>query len=273
MLLRPWTWEKADAWDRLAVVFQVCSIVVGSICYVYEGNKKIIIGVTAASFATLSVVFKWYDGHLQRKEKKNRDVAERLAAEEREKEASAKTYKAVKAILDDLRDKLFRDCNDGDDISFNRVTLFRGVDYPTAGPACKKLQIFARAGDHIQSSTSWLVDDNDSSRCRGVAGQVWTTRLKAFKLASCGWPTDGNPDQKKKYANSLGITVEEAEKLNVKSVSFLGYPVLVRGSLWGVLLVDRKTEWEIKMKPKGPRDGELIENYSVIIGKVIGELI
>jgi hypothetical protein len=58
------------------------------------------------------------------------------------------------------------------------------------------------------------------------------------RTAKCDWPTDGNPAQKEEYAASLGMTVGEAETLNVKSRTFVATPIVVNGAKWGVLVLD-----------------------------------
>jgi hypothetical protein len=41
-----------------------------------------------------------------------------------------------------------------------------------------------------------------------------------------------------RYANSLGISLDEAESLNVKSMVFAGARIMARDQKWGVILLD-----------------------------------
>lgn len=98
--------------------------------------------------------------------------------------------------------------------------------------------IYARAGVHQNSIRAWALDANEMRGCRGLAGLVWFLGVTRSCTAACDWPADGNQAQKAEYADSLGMTVAEAETLNVKSRTLIATPIEVNGAKWGVLVLD-----------------------------------
>src|SRR5262249_26682480 len=109
----------------------------------------------------------------------------------------------------------------------------------------KDLAIFARKGKNPDSTCWWPVDDHDLDRCHGVAAIIWFHNLTKIVTAECDWPDGDDPVAKATYARSLGITVEEAERLNIKSKVVGGSPVIVRGRKWGSLVLDSRQEGHI----------------------------
>jgi hypothetical protein len=151
---------------------------------------------------------------------------------EREKQASF-AARACLPVLEYLRSQAFGVVEESD-MHLHRVTLFRCV---AAEDGTLRLVVFARAGLHPESTTAWPVDPNHRGRCRGPAGWVWYHRSFQNREATVEWK-DGDLRVQEEYARSLGITLQEAEGLNVKSRAFAGVPVTVKGQRWGVLLLD-----------------------------------
>ena len=106
--------------------------------------------------------------------------------------------------------------------------------------------IYARSGVYKDSSCSWQIDDNDPDKCHGVAAKIWFHQTGGVTTAACDWPTEPNKHiQKAEYALSVGITIDEAEKLNVKSKVFTGALIQSQGRKWGVILLDSLKEGHI----------------------------
>jgi hypothetical protein len=147
-----------------------------------------------------------------------------------------------------------------------RATLFRCEQHTDEhGTAQKCLRVYARRGVFPESNCSWPVDGNDEKKCRGLAAQVWFTGTSEVRTAACDWSED-DPQQQELYASSLGITVEEARALNVKSRVFTGVQIVVHGRVWGVLLLDSRSEGHITdAKPKV----ELLSRYAQIFGQML----
>jgi hypothetical protein len=78
------------------------------------------------------------------------------------------------------------------------------------------------------------VNPNDVTGCRGLAGEVWFHKSIRDRSTKLPYPKDGNDGAIAAYASSLGMTAEEAKRLNVKSQALLGTIVEVRGEPWGV---------------------------------------
>src|SRR5262249_49806648 len=71
----------------------------------------------------------------------------------------------------------------------------------------------------------------------------------------------GNQGQKATYADSLGMTVAEAEALNVKSRTLIATPIEVVGERWGVLVLDCRKD--VKITAAESSIQRRILNYSV----------
>jgi hypothetical protein len=55
--------------------------------------------------------------------------------------------------------------------------------------------------------------------------------------ADCSWPADDDREKKERYVKKMWMTVEEAERLNVKSELLNAIPIEVKKKRW-VLVVD-----------------------------------
>ncbi len=154
----------------------------------------------------------------------------------------AQAKRMIGKILETFRSRYFEG-EAGEERYEHRVTLFACSESADGDTTGKRLVIFARAGIHPDSTSSWPVDDNDPRGCRGFAASIWFHEVTKFKLAACDWPeNDGDPLQKARYAESLEITVAEAEALRVHSRMFVGTPILVNNQRWGVLLLDSQKD-------------------------------
>jgi hypothetical protein len=200
-----------------------------------------------------------------RDEKNAEKLKHRMEIEDLREKYERSTKNMMTAIIEDFHKRYFRR-EAKLEIHKHRATLFQCVEIADGETRTKRLQIFARAGVHPDSSRSWPVDDNEPGGCRGIAAQIWFHGVGTVKTAACDWPLDGNPVQKATYAESLGISVDEAEALNVKSRVFTGARIMVRGQRWGVLLLDSLKEGHISDSQYEKR---LIDEYVDIIGSVL----
>lgn len=176
-------------------------------------------------------------------------------------------FKAViGALLDDLRARYFAREDDKEKHK-HRVTLFRCVEDEGDPGRGKRLVIYARSGVYPDSTTSWPVDDNDLDRCHGVAGQIWFHGQRNVTIAACDWPSDPNDSvEKARYATTTWITMDEAERLNVKSKVFTGARIWVRSRAWGVLLLDSNKEGYILGKRLR---SQLLSTYTDLIASAL----
>jgi hypothetical protein len=176
---------------------------------------------------------------------------------------------AVRAILEDFHDRYFRGEAD-EEKHKHRTTLFTCVESNGNPTREKRLTIYVRIGIHENSQCSWLVDDNDLEKCRGVAGKIWFHGAGNVTSADCDWPSDESDlIQKAAYARSLGITVDEAEALHVKSRVFTGARIMARGQKWGVILLDSLKDSHIS--DKSPKK-QLLAQYANLISSIVNRM-
>ena len=72
----------------------------------------------------------------------------------------------------------------------------------------------------------------------GHGGEDLVSRNDQCENGTCNWPSTDDLASKMRYANSLGISLDEAESLNVKSMVFAGARIMARDQKWGVILLD-----------------------------------
>ncbi len=154
----------------------------------------------------------------------------------------------LKIVLQDFHNRYFRREAD-EEKHKHRTTLFTCVESGGNPAREKHLAIYARIGIHQNSNCTWPVDDDDLERCRGVAGKIWFHGSVNVTSANCEWPSDESDGVgQSAYAKSLGMTVDEAKALNVKSIDFTGARIMARGRRWGVILLDSLKEGHIEDK-------------------------
>ncbi len=249
-------WKRKPFWDHSEIAFVCLTAVFGSFTAVSEQSYKRIPASFTVFFAMLTAFAKWKAKTIEGVEKNKKIAEEQLLQDEhrdaitrlkQESEVFRQKYDAsirhvMIAVLDDFHSKYFRRDARTEDRYKHRATLFVCADFERNSVPERRLAIFARSGIHKESTCSWPIDDNDPEKCRGVAGQIWFHGVGRVRTAACDWPRDGNTAQKIAYAESLGMTVDEAEALNVKSRVFTGAQIMVRGQKWGVLLLDSLKE-------------------------------
>ncbi len=252
----PTSWTRTDIPDLFEFSFALAGAGCGAWTALAEAADRTLPATLVAGAAVGTVIAKFVSKHVERKAK---------AAKERE--VKAVVAGVVRAILDRMRDEYFA-TEAGAEKFKHRVTLFVCEEYDGSAGTQKRLAIFARSGVHLNSKCTWQLDDNHPDGCRGVAGKIWYHSITDMKVAECDWPGDNDRVLKARYAESMGVTIEEAETLNVKSRAFAGAPVLVAGRKWGVLLLDSLKDGLIadNSYKKG-----LLNTYTQLIGRVLTE--
>jgi hypothetical protein len=179
---------------------------------------------------------------------------------------ASQAKRAIEVLLDDFHRKYFRKEARQEKYK-HRTTLFKCVEDNGKPAAGKRLVIYARVGIHKDSTHFWPVDDNDIMKCRGVAGRIWFLGVGNVTVAASDWPADENDAvQKAHYAQSLEMTLDEAESLNVKSKVFTGSRIMARGEKWGVILLDSAKEGHIS---DGQYEKRLLSEYADLISSVV----
>ncbi len=250
------SWTRWDVPDLLEYSFALAGTGLGVWAALAEHGQKTLPAALAATAGAFTLTAKAVSKHLEKKLK-----------EEKEKQARDVSRVAVKVILDQMREEYFS-TEAGDEKYKHRATLFACEGPDSRSGVGKHLAIFARSGVHLDSPRTWPLDDNHPEGCRGVAGKIWYHNITDIKTAECAWPSDDNLLEKARYAESLEITVAEAEKLNVKSRAFAGAPIVVGGRKWGVLLLDSLKDGLIADTPhkKG-----LLNRYTQLLGRILTE--
>jgi hypothetical protein len=182
----------------------------------------------------------------------------------------ARIKRVIGVVLEDLHAKYFRNEKNSEEAHKHRTTLFACVDDEGNTENRKRLVIYSRCGRYPNSTCSWPVDDNDPEKCRGVAGKIWFHGSTNVTTAACEWPSDPKDSvDKARYSDSLSITVDEAEKLNVRSKVFTGVRIMVRGRRWGVILLDSAKDGHIQDKKyeKLP-----LSEYAVLISSILDRM-
>lgn len=249
-----WTWK--DTADACEFASAAAGIVLGVwLTTASPGAKTLPAALTAAAAGgtlvakTASRILEW---------RKNAEQAKR---------ARSLVARIMRAVLDEMRQVYFLH-EGGAELYKHRVTLFVCVDANASTGKDKHLAIFARSGVRGDSKSVWALDDNHPDGCRGFAGKVWYHSVTMFRVAVCDWPKNEDYIEKERYANSMEITIEEAESLNVRSRTFAGTPVLVRGHKWGVLLLDSLKADSIA---ETAHQKGLLNRYTELIGKILTE--
>jgi hypothetical protein len=285
--------KKSSFWNRCEYAFTALSAGFSALTAIQTQDYKRIPASFAFAFACFVAVAKWQSSKIGEQEKHDKAEQEQMSRERDEEHAEqlrremqaederrnrelaeirGKHVDAVKkmmgAILEEFHRKYFRKEAQVEWYK-HRVTLFHCVEIDSDTGKDKRLRIFARAGVYKDSGCSWPVDDNDPDKCRGIAALIWFHGVGRVRTAACDWPTNGDAIEKARYAESLGITVDEASALNVKSRSFTGARITARGQKWGVLLLDSLKEDHINDKQ---HEKSLLEQYTELISSVLDRM-
>jgi hypothetical protein len=231
-------WSRRPFWDKAEFVFAGLTAAAAFAATSLAAFPSLPAGWRVASasgvfvFASAVAGCKWRAKVLDDREK----AAKAAEVQALRDKAASQTRRALFRVLEGLRTEFFR--GQADEADGPRATLFVCREADPEKHLGKRLCIYARAGAYQDSACTWALDDNEMNGCRGVAGSVWFRRTTLSITAACDWPADGDQTQKEAYASSLGMTVAEAESLNVKSRTLVATPIDVQGERWGILVLD-----------------------------------
>ena len=251
--MQPPFYKRKIFWDDTELVCVLAAAIAAFFIALVPPDRRTVPSIVAGAISVVVVICRLVARKLDRREKA---------------EYAAQAKRMVGALLDVLHDRYFRK-EKGEEKHKHRVTLFVYDEGDAARGIGKHLRIFARAGVHKDSDRIWPVDENDQKKCRGIAAQIWFTKTALSKTAACDWPENGDARLKADYAESLEITVAEAEHLHVKSRYFAGTPILVAGRRWGVLLLDSRNPGFID---ETSYQQTLLNQYTTIVCDVVAEI-
>jgi len=265
--------KSKASWDRVEIWGALIAATFAAITSAAPPDAKVWTAPPVAIFMLIVAISKHRSKTIDEETKARESVAKaELKREHREQIARLETErdnlsrKAGFAIAQVLFQRYFGSLPNQDKYK-NRVTLFR--KQVCDGPTGFQLSIFARSGRYSDSTSAWAIDDNEPDRCRGVAGKIWALDTLTRVSADHDWPEEDNPALRHSFAVSLNATVEETERLKVKSRAFIGMPVVANGVRWGLLLLDSCDPNHIK---NSKSFDEIIKRYARIIGEVMGEV-
>ena len=258
-------WRGLDRWDAVEFLFACSVIILASVSALVSLSaedqkdlKKLLLPVFSAIFGVGVLVLQ-----LRRKkveaEKQIKEEQNKVSEEQR---IELLRRRCVVAILISLREQYFANCEQTEKHQ-HRVTLFQLDKHD---PANMRLRIYARAAEVAeQSDTSFAVDGTHKKRCEGIAGLIWHMDCTQTVILP-EWPTDEqNTAGRYEYASLGNLTVEQAERLKIKSRGITGTAVRVHGDRWGVLVLDSQNPDHIKRK------GAMVEGFAILLGKVATE--
>jgi hypothetical protein len=111
------------------------------------------------------------------------------------------------------------------------------------------------------------VDENEQSRCEGIAGQIWFLDTPQTEDLP-EWPANDDMTARTAYAGKGCLSIERAATLNVKSRVLSGAVVRVFGRKWGVLILDSQIPGFITNQPQKVN---LIIWYAAVLGQMLEE--
>jgi len=164
-------------------------------------------------------------------------------------------WETVEAMLNHYRDRVFSR-RTRDPRHYHRVTIFKHVGWrwPLLHgrlPGHGWLVPVARSGHTTRDAkTLFRAPSHDPDKAEGFAGMVWQRSDTPVipDLPSLG--TSATPDTYTGYAKRFNLTVERVRAKSWRSRSFSGFPILVNGDQWGVVVLDSRSP-----------DGLTNENY------------
>lgn len=151
----------------------------------------------------------------------------------------------VHRSLDDFRSRLFGTVDSAPKHE-HRVTLFKWESW------CLRLQCWPpwrgwlipveRSGHTTQVTDIVFLAPDDADKAQGVAGQAWSRRalLVVDHLPDLKLPE--NPALENEYADFTWMTLAAVQKRRPRARSLCGIPVEVGGTLWGVIVIDSRSE-------------------------------
>jgi hypothetical protein len=287
-------WRSKSAFDKVEIGFAYAATISAAATTLLPPEQKTISAGFTCVFALIVALSKWRSKTIDEREKlarakqesddktalskalsvlKSDAEAEKLnslneVAAIRDK-LNNQLRTAIRVVLEDFHDRYFHREADKEKHK-HRTTLFTCVESNGNPGRDKRLIIYVRIGVHRESQSSWPVDDDDLERCRGVAGKIWFHGSGNVTSTDCDWPSDeANVAQKAAYASSLGITVDEAQALRVKSKVFTGARIMARDRKWGVILLDSVKDGHIT---DATDKRKLLAQYTNLISSIVNRM-
>ena len=173
---------------------------------------------------------------------------------------SAKVYRAVHAILDQMQQLAFADrLNDGDsNPSHHRVTVFRlirwRIGFPLVGRILGKwLLAVERSGELSRRTSVYFSACDERKTAEGIAGAAFALNrtIKKSKLPNvaknCKRSRSKLNIAVKKYAKETFVSEPWVMVERPEGRSFIGMPLIVGGKKWGSLVFDSRSKKEIPL--------------------------
>ena len=261
-------WSRRPFWDKTEFVCAVLTALAAASATSFAAFPSLPsawrFGSASATFlfAAALAACKWRAKVLDDREK----AAARAEIEALRNRYASQTQRAIFWVLERLRRAFFRVGEE----DTPRATLFVCREPQPEANLGKRLCIYVRAGVYQDSERAWALDDNEVTRCCGLAGYVWFVQRTEFRSAACDWPADGNAEQKAAYAQSLDMTVEEAEALHVKAQTLIATLIEVNGVKWGVLVLDCRKAVTIPTSPTSTQH-RLLNFSAAIVSSILRE--
>jgi hypothetical protein len=150
----------------------------------------------------------------------------------------------VKAILDDFRSRLFP--TNGDPSHYHRATLFRRCAWvwrkkSLRSPGRGWVKVYERSGHTTQNSRTVFRAPNDPDKATGVAGTTWAWNRMVIVENLPNLETSPTSENFIEYAQRSNCPEKDIRELRPRSRSLCGIPIEVKGSLWGVLVIDSRS--------------------------------
>ena len=180
-------------------------------------------------------------------------------------------WEVVHGLLSLLREVAFSDrIKAGDAEPDHRATLFRRARCLL--PAGREwlshwLELIERSGFTTRATKRKFYAPDDRDLAEGVAGQTWVENrlLSVEDLPDLG--PESTEAELKSYAARSFVSEEWVRKRRPRSRSYYGIPVEVKGSLWGVVVVDSR---QPRAFPEGDQRKRLFETYQRV-GRVLSK--
>jgi len=157
----------------------------------------------------------------------------------------------------------------------HRVTLFKRVWWCWTGmpPWGGWAVPMARSGHTTRHGIAKFRAPDNADDAQGIAGRTWAKNDAVFVSGLPDLGTDKSDGAYRTYAEATSVTVQWVKKRLDKKKrplarSFGGYPVLVAGKPWGVLVLDSRSESGVT---KQSYDNSL--DYYKMLARFLGQLL
>lgn len=181
----------------------------------------------------------------------------------------------IEQMLSELRQYVFGGMKDSEE-HHHRVTLFKRVRWCWTGypPWGGWVIPMARSSHTTRHGIAKFRAPDDADRAEGVAGRTWAKNDALFVSGLPDLVADESDGALSTYAKSTGISVGwlkgrlQRKKNRPLARSYGGYPVLVAGKPWGVLLLDSRSDQALTQESY-----EKTRDYYKMVARFLGQLL